>query len=299
MIIFFSILVWVSSIIVAGGTERTVEVMIGDLGSKIVHKLLKHKYSPSMVMHNGSILICGGESKDKSKVCLQLNSGIWTDHSTLNEKRVWHSVASTPIATFIFGGMYSFQTYEYLPKNSTTWHMGKTEIPGIGFFNASAVASKCGQKIWLIGGSVTEKTILKFNVNDQTFHEMTTQLNVERYKHRCCFIPKTNLIMITGGVGNDYLGINSTEIYNTEDGSITMASPMNIKRFGHGIGVITINGEDMLAVIGGFDGIRSLDSVELYNTETTKWEITNIKLNGGNYNFGFLEVNLSDIITKF
>ena len=136
----FSFLEWVSSIIVAGNTERNVEVIIGDLGSKIVHKLPAYIYSTSMVMHNGSIVICGGDNNDKSKVCLQLNSGVWTEHSTLNEKRVWHSVASTPIATFIFGGMYSFQTYEYLPKNSTTWHMGKTEIPGIGFFNASAIA---------------------------------------------------------------------------------------------------------------------------------------------------------------
>ena len=274
------------------------EVMIGDLGCKKWKPMPEDIFYMSMVLHDGIILIFGGLN-DKS--CLQLSSGVWKKHSTLNEER-YHlpSVVATPTATFVFGGgLTSSTTYEYLPKNSTTWHMGKTEIPGIGFFNASAVASKCGQKIWLIGGSVTEKTILKFNVNDQTFHEMTTQLNVERFKHRCCFIPKTNQIMITGGVGNDYLGINSTEIYNTEDGSITMASPMNIKRFGHGIGVITINGEDMLAVIGGFDGIRSLDSVELYNTETTKWEITNIKLNGGNYNFGFLEVNLSDIITKF
>ena len=215
----------------------------------------------------------------------------------LNEERFWHSVASTPTATFIFGGRYSFKTYEYLPKNSTTWHIGKTGIPGNGFFYGSAIVSKSEQEIWLIGGYRTEKRILKFNVNDHTFHEMTTQLNVGRYGHKCSFIPNTKQIMITGGIGN-YFFNNSTEIYNTEDGTITKASPMNFERYGHGMGVITINGEDRLAVFGGCNGRQTLDSVELYNTTTKKWETTNIKLNGGKYDFGFLEVKLADIISK-
>ena len=60
--------------------------------------------------------------------------------------------------------------------------------------------------------------------------------------------------MITGGY-NDYEGyLDSTEILDTEDGSVTMASPMNSKRGGHGMGVVTINGEERLAVFGGSDG---------------------------------------------
>ena len=92
--------------------------------------------------------------------------------------------------------------------------------------------------------------------------------------------------------------MKSTEIYDTEDGSITMASPMNFERYGHGIGIITINGDDRLAVFGGDRRNPIGGSVELYNTETTKWETTNTKLNGGNHNFGFLEVSLADIISK-
>ena len=40
------------------------------------------------------------------------------------------------------------------------------------------------------------------------------------------FIPNTNKIMITGGYSDDYL--DSTEILDTEGGSVTMASPMKI-----------------------------------------------------------------------
>ena len=44
------------------------------------------------------------------------------------------------------------------------------------------------------------------------------------------------------------------------------------------MGVVTINGEERLAVFGGSDGNNDLDSVELYNTQTEKWETTDIKL---------------------
>ena len=102
--------------------------------------------------------------------------------------------------------------------------------------------------------------------------------------------------MITGGYNADYL--DSTEILDTEDGSVTMASPMNSKRAGHGMGVVTINGEERLAVLGGFDGsLRNLDSIELYNTQTGKWENTNIKLKEAKFDFGFLNVKLADVVS--
>ena len=101
--------------------------------------------------------------------------------------------------------------------------------------------------------------------------------------------------MITGGYSDDYL--DSTEILDTEGGSVTMASPMNSKRYGHGMGVITINGNDRLAVFGGFDGRNSLDSVELYNTETEKWEISDLKLSEARSGFSCLTVKLGDILS--
>merc|ERR1711963_1347729 len=138
-----------------------------------------------MVLHDGTILLCGGW-KNKQK-CLQLDHGTWKKHSTLNEMRVYHSAVTTQTATFLFGGDYSRTTYEYLPKDSsTTWLMGKTEIPG-GFFNGCAIAVKSDQEIWLIGGCRTRKRILSFNVKDHTFQELHSQLNVGRRFHRCAF----------------------------------------------------------------------------------------------------------------
>ena len=114
--------------------------------------------------------------------------------------------------------------------------------------------------------------------------------------HRCAFIPNTNKIMITGG--HDYSCLDSTEILDTEDGSVTIERPMNFKRVGHGMGVVTINGKDRLASFGGFDGKHLLDSVELYNTLTGKWEKTDFKLNEAKSHFSFLTLKLKDIISN-
>ena len=65
------------------------------------------------------------------------------------------------------------------------------------------------------------------------------------------------------------------------------------------MGVLTINGEDKLAVFGGeFDGSRRLDNVEIFNNQTEKWETTGIKLKDTKYDFGFLTVKLKDVIDK-
>ena len=250
-----------------------------------------------MVAHNGTIILCGGMGNLEK--CLQLDNGTWKEHSTLNKKRTLHSAVTTQTATFIFGGDYSNRkTYEYLPKDSTKWLMGKTGIPG-GFNRGFAIAFKSGQEIWLIGGAGTEMRILSFNVNDHTFQELPFQLNVGRYGHRCAFIPNTNKVMITGGYNfSQCTWLDSTEILDTDDGSVTMASPMNSKRYGHGMGVITINGEDRLAVFGGRDGRNSLYSVELCNTQTEKWEISDFKLSEAKFGFSFLTVKLGDILSN-
>ena len=246
-----------------------------------------------MVAHNGTILLCGGWNDEKK--CLKLHHGTWKEHSTFNVERVCHSAVSTQATTFIFGGIYSITTYEYLPKDSTKWLMGKTEIPG-GFYYGFAIAVKSGQEIWLIGGADTKKRILNFNVESHTFQVLPFQLNMGRYGHSCAFIPNTNKIMITGGLNNEFL--HSVEVLDIESGSVTMGIPMNSRRSGHGIGVVTINVEDRIAVFGGYDGKNSLDSVELYNTQTEKWEMTQLKLSEPKFGFSSLTVKLGDILSN-
>ena len=187
----------ISGIIVAGGNfSSNADFLTGDLGIKQVPKLPKEICSSSMVVHNGTIILCGGWGN--SNKCLKLYQGTWKEHSSFNKKRALHSVVTTSTATFVFGGCFSnSKTYEYLPKNSTKWLMGKTKIPG-GFIAGCANAVKFDREIWLIGGWTTEKRILSFNVESHTFQVLPFQLNVGRWGHRCAFIPNTNKIMITG-----------------------------------------------------------------------------------------------------
>ena len=64
------------------------------------------------------------------------------------------------------------------------------------------------------------------------------------------------------------------------------------------MGIVTINGKDRLAVFGGHNGENRLDSVELYNPQTEKWEMADFKLSESKSAFSFLTVKLGDILSK-
>ena len=147
----------------------------------------------------------------------------------------------------------------------------------------------------LIGGYETQRRILSFNVKEHTFRELQSRLNVGRIGHRCGFIPNTKKVMITGGY---YL--DSTEILNIDDESIVLASPLNSIRCNHGMGIVTMNGIDRLATFGGEKRAVELDfrnTVEIFNTQTEKWENSDMKLTKPRGYFGFHTVKLSTILS--
>ena len=283
-------------------TVSYVQVVTGDLGNKKLPDLPEDISESSMVLHNGTIFLCGGRYNNLKK-CLKLVQGTWREHSTLNKERFGHSVVSTQDTIFVFGGDgISETTYEYLPKDSTTWITGNTKTPA-PFYNGSAIVVKPDQEIWLIGaqgmdGVDSPSSIISFNVNNHTFQVLPTQMKVRRDDYKCAFIPKTNKIMVTGGIAFGYpSNFDATEIIEVEDGSVTMAEPMNSKRCDHGIGVIAINGQERLAVMGGENEEKWLDSVEIYNARTEKWETTDMKLKDPSVSFGVLSVKLGTIIS--
>ena len=130
----------ISGIIVAGGYEiSAVDFLTGDLKITQLPDLPQTINGSSIVAHFGTILLCGGLGN--SDKCLQLDHGNWKNHSTFVRRRDWHSAVTTQAATFVFGGGYSRTTYDYLPKDSTEWIMGKTEIPGRGFEDGYAITA--------------------------------------------------------------------------------------------------------------------------------------------------------------
>ena len=241
-----------------------------------------------MFLHNETLMFCGGEiNYNKVKTCLKLQEGTWTEYNSLKEERYNAAVVSTNTATFIFGGSESQDTYEYLGNNASEWKLGRTKIPG-GFRCGCSIAIS-QDEIWLIGGTGTNQRILSFNVNDQNFSELPTKLKQGRNGHQCAFIPGTRRLMITGGYTTDDFS-DSTEIIDVENRNVTEGPPMNSKRRSHGIGVLNIEGQESVTVFGGYKSRNYLKSVEVYNAQTQKWELTNIELSEEKYDFGFMTI---------
>ena len=308
-----------SFILVAGGFKESfqhaldtyiasVEIFTGDMGKKKFPDMPKNFLCTSVFIHNGTITSVGSilDTMMTTSTCIQLDHGTWKQSGNTNVERSCSVTVTTRSATFLFGGESSGNTYEYLPKDSSTWLLGKTEIPGaIDYSNCCAIAVKSEQEIWLIGALDDRKSILCFNVNDHTFKKLPYQLNVERRGHKVGLIPNTNKIMITGGFNEKDNRLNSTEILDPYTGTVTIASPMNTNRDSHGIGIITLYDEEKLAVFGGTSftlgkdsNLKYLDCIEVYNDQTGLWDTTDIKLSKPNMEFSCLDIKLKDIISQ-
>ena len=281
-------------IIVLGGAtwpNVSVDTIFGGLNKPKIPRLPLDQptvYDCTMTNHFGTILVCGG-NPNISKQCYQLKGKTWTKHSNLNKMRLRASAITTKDTTFLFGGALR-DTFEYLSKGSNVWRLGKTKIPGRGFESGCAIAIS-DDEIWLIGGLFTEKRILSFDVKNHAFTELPITLNIGRAYPKCEFIPLTRKIMITGGydkLKNRFL--NSTEILDVENKRINKAKSMNFGRSEHGIGTLTIEGKNMLAVFGGEFGKSRMEPsiVEIYDAQAQKWKISTIKLKEHYSRFGFL-----------
>ena len=293
-----------SMILIGGGSDNdynrlaSVEVISDDARNNIQLPNLPRQisYSPSMVNHNGSILLCGGYNNHQT--CLQMEENGWTPHSNLNKERKWASAVATNTATFIFGGDESIFTYEYLEQGSSTnWQKGNERIPGNGFAGGCAIAIS-DKEVWLIGGLSTESRILSFNTRNQKFEEVNTiQLKEGRRRQVCIKIPGTTKIIVSGGIDSSRNRLDSVEIIDFESKIVTNTGKMNFKRAFHGISILTLDGEDQIAIFGGRDeNHKILDSVEVYDQETQIWtKRPDMKLTQAKEDFGFLTIKKDDI----
>ena len=142
-----------------------------------------------------------------------------------------------------------------------------------------------------INGSRILTRILSFDISSETFQELPLKLNIGRFSHACAYIPGTSKILVTGGSTARKFYDDSSEIIDTEDGSVTMAGSMNFCRVGHAMGVINVNREERLAVLGGADKAGGRPStVELYNAKTDQWELSDIMLKEPRCDFGSVAI---------
>ena len=325
------------TIIISGENESNadrgfsyVEVITGDFGKFELPNLLTVG-GHSLAMHNGALVSCGGHAgknyRDsfgmglKSSLrCLQLDaiSRSWKFHSVLNEDKEYMRTAATAVTTkagtFLLGFDYPLKL-EHLPEKAKKWRQVDFDDPDgnfLGLLNhTSAVVHQSNQIVWIFG----PENVFLLHLVKRSISKLASKLNVPRYNPRCSYLPNTKKIIITGGTkwipgpdGDGDFGeiLDSTEIFDTEDFTITMASPMNHKRDAHGIGTITIQGEDRVAVFGGTTGSKwnrgliSLDNLdlELYNSQTDVWELSKIKLKENYDEVTCVTVKLGEILSK-
>ena len=300
-----------------------VEVITGDFGKLQLPNLLTIG-GHCLAMHNGALVSCGGHAgknyRDsfgmglKSSLrCLQLDaiSRSWKFHSVLNEDKEYMRTAATAVTTkagtFLLGFDYPLKL-EHLPEKAKKWRQVDFDDPDgnfLGLLNhTSAVVHQSNQIVWIFG----PENVSLLHLVKRSISKLASKLNVPRYNPRCSYLPNTKKIIITGGIkwipgpdGDGDFGepLEATEIFDTEDRTITMASPMNHMRYNHGIGTITIQGEDRVAVFGGTSTSNfSLDNLELYNAKTDLWELSKIKLKENYDEVTCVTVKLGEILSK-
>ena len=239
--------------------------------------------------------------------CIVLKGGTWSQHSRFNENRFSASLASTPSATFVFGGWKAPYTYEYLTKDSSTWVVGK-EVIRAGFHWGSAVTVS-DDEIWLIGGSLSEfyhptSRITSFDTIKHAFSYLDVQLIEGRFGHRCAIVPETNTIMVTGGMNNEGDIERNTELIDVRNRSVTSGPKLNNRRTDHGIGVLKVDGKERVCVFGGrqrhedpdeTDPLPLLDSIEVYYPEEQMWKVADFTLGQPRKEFAFTTIKAGDI----
>ena len=140
-----------NSMLVAGGTGagKHVEVFFQDKCP--VPQLPKANGGHCLVVTPDNILLsCGGDASPQTCYSLDVTGGVWNHHSTLREEREGSLAINLPSGAFIFGGMQSPQTSEYLPASDQTWQVGPT-VPE-GGIDRGCVVKVSPTEILLIGG---------------------------------------------------------------------------------------------------------------------------------------------------
>ena len=240
-------------------------------------------HQPSLVQTSEEILICGGSNNGQK--CMELKDNQWQEHSNLKNKRIWASAVSLPGGIFLFGGLYSHTTWEWLPSGINQWQSGNTNIPE-GLDQGCAVKIN-DTEILLIGGEKTYKRVLKFNTNTNQFTNLGDVLNQGRYWHACTLYE--NQVIITGGVGSP------TEIINLNDltKSHTAGTLVQARR-GHGLVVVHVDNKPTVLAVGGEywenGDWKYRDSIEKWNPTTKTWTMTSMKLSEPKGFFGILSL---------
>lgn len=254
---------------------------------------------PSLVFtFNNETLLCGGYNNQQK--CLESKESQWQEHSALKKPRRFASSLTLWSGVFIFGGVDSRKTWEWLSSEGPTeWISGNNDIPGFGYREGCAVSIFGNYKAILIGGYGTNRRILHFNAHTKQFINLGDEiLNQGRWLHACTSFD--NVIIVAGGF-NSGSYISSTEIIHETDlttANIAVGSMVQARAY-HGLVAVTIDDMPKILALGGYADGNYLDSIEMWDPLTEEWKMTTMKMSEKKRDFGFISLPAKPLFGKF
>ena len=121
-------------------------------------------------------------------------------------------------------------------------------------------------------------------------------LNVGRISHSCAILNEE--IIVSGGLIGRGKVSTSTEIISLSSGTSSISSDLNIKRYGHGMGIAYVGNQSKLLAFGGSNHKDlNLDSIEEWNESSKSWNLSELTLSDGKSYFGHLSIPSLQLFT--
>ena len=254
----------------------------------------------AMTSNTKHILVCGGEEKrGHSNMCFQLDlqNNRWTWHSNMTHSRNQAVVIAMDSGIYVFGGMGSETTTNFLPTEGESW-MGSIPVPG-GVYAACGLKISDREMMLIGGGGNNKKRIITLNTGmyEWQWKNFTKELEVGRSAHSCVLLG--DKIMVIGGSDTHGHSISDTEIIPLDPSKPTIHASLNVPRKFFGVAVLQNGQESRVLAFGGVDSSGyAVSSVEEWNESDQDWKHLQITLSENKLNFGYLVISDSSLCGK-
>ena len=181
------------------GATSSVETLLGE---PIVSELPRIRWGHvAFVLPGSQIVVCGGKGQHHnialSKTCIFLppQTSSWSNHSRLNQPRIYASEVTMPSGqVFLLGGWYSERTSEVLLPGNSTWSRG----PHLPHPLDSACALPINETTFVaIGGGMYHTKVISYNTRWELWNDDWPQLAEGRRGHSCARFGSN--LMVAGG----------------------------------------------------------------------------------------------------
>jgi len=282
-----------SGIIITGGYDAATGSLTGSTSSELfnpstgktcfIEHLPEPKYGHSLdQLGDGSLVACGGYLSSSAKNCVRFEGsaphGVWTDYSTLVNKRYWHTSFVSQGQILLMGGgvKYKWSTTE-LVKEGEKYKLQRSTVRACGINDGSSVI--------VTGGYYVLKTVSRYNL--EGFIENMPTLITGRYDHGCgLFINQDNtkIYVVAGGYTGSTPYLRSTELLSVAASAWEAGQDLPDRGLAY---VASVSLSRAVVIMGGYCSSKECPETGRYRAEI-------ISFNGTWNNVGTLKVPRRD-----